>query len=103
MREILAGITLSGPVADRALVSYRAPEFPEWAKSEGVEGSVRVHFEVLPNGRVKENALVDRTSGFRDFDRNALLALLDWRFEPLERGAVGEQWGSITVNYRLGH
>jgi len=103
VREILSGITLSGQVADRALVSYRAPDFPEWAKTEGVEGSVRVYFEVLPDGRVKKNALVDRTSGFRDFDQNALLALLDWRFEPLEKGAVGEQSGSITVNYRLGH
>jgi TonB family protein len=103
IREILDGITLSGPVADRALVSYRPPDFPEWAKTEGVEGSVRVYFEVLPDGRVKRNALVDKTSGFRDFDQNALVALLEWRFEPLAKGAVGEQWGSITLNYRLDH
>ncbi len=101
VQQILAGVTLSGPVSDRALVSYRAPDFPDWAKREGVEGSVRVYFEVLPDGRVKRNALVDKTSGFSDFDQNALVALLEWRFAPLEGGAVDEQWGSITLNYRL--
>lgn len=101
-REVLAGVTLTGPVADRALVSYETPEYPEWAKREAVEGSVRLYFVVLPDGRVKENVLVQATSGYEEFDRNATEALLAWRFEPLTGGAVGEQWGSITLNYRLG-
>jgi TonB family protein len=66
-----------------------------------VEGTVRLYFEVLPDGSVKENVLVQRTSGFEDFDRNATAALLSWHFEPLAAGAVGDQWGNITLNYRL--
>lgn len=99
-RQVLAGITLRGPVADRALLVHTRPEYPEWAQRELVEGSVRLYFEVLPDGRVKENVLVERTSGVEDFDRNATRALKSWRFEPVADG-VGEQWGSITIDFRL--
>jgi TonB family protein len=101
VRQVLAGVTLRGPVADRPLLAYRAPDYPESAKREAIEGTVRLQFFVLPNGSIKENVLVERTSGFEEFDRNARLALLDWRFEPLPAGAAGEQWGIITLNYRL--
>jgi TonB family protein len=100
-RRIIDGATLVGPVADRMLVSYRKPVYPEWAKSEGVEATLTLYFIVLPNGTVKENILIEKTSGFGDFDRNAIDALVAWIFEPLPRGETGEQWGSITFNYRL--
>lgn len=100
-RQIMAGMTLKGPVADRLLLSYAAPVYPEWAKREGVEASVQLYFEVLPAGQVKENILVEKTSGFEDFDQNAIRALRTWRFEELGAGVTGEQWGSITMKYRL--
>jgi TonB family protein len=101
-REVLAGITLTGPIADRALVSFAKPDYPDWAKNDAVEGSVRLHFVVLADGRVKDNVLVERTSGFEEFDRNAAQALLVWHFEALPAGTAGDQWGSITMHYRLG-
>jgi TonB family protein len=100
-QRIIEGARLVGPVADRQLVSYRLPTYPEWAKSEGVEATVKLYFVVLPNGRVKENILIQKTSGFQDFDQNAIKALQTWRFEPLTGGKTGEQWGSISFNYRL--
>jgi len=45
--------------------------------------------------------MVQKTSGFSDFDDNAVGALRSWRFEPLKGGATGEQWGTITFHYRL--
>jgi TonB family protein len=100
-RRIVDGMSLAGPVADRPLVSYRKPEYPEWAKNDGVEASLSLYFIVLPNGKVKENILIEKTSGFEDFDQNAINALLAWRFEALKSGETGEQWGSITFNFRL--
>ncbi len=97
----LAGATLSGPVADRRLMSYGIPNYPAWAKKEAVEASVSLYFRVLPDGRVKENVLVQKTSGYEDFDRNAVSALLGWRFEPLGGTHSGEQWGAITFDYKL--
>jgi TonB family protein len=100
-RRVLAGAQLTGPVADRPVLSYDVPDYPEWAKNEAVEGSVAIYFVVLPDGRVKENVMVEKTAGFADFDDNAVRALLTWRFEPLKGGATGEQWGTITFHYRL--
>lgn len=95
----LAGAQLAGPVADRKLLSHTSPVYPDWAKSEAVEASVTLYFLVLPDGRVKENVLVDKTSGFGDFDDNAVAALLTWRFEAIS--STREQWGKITFNFRL--
>ena len=95
----LAGAKLAGQAADRELVSYEKPVYPEWAKTDGIEGSVTLRFYVLPDGRVKDNIFVEKTSGFSDFDGNAVTALRTWRFAPLP--GSGEQWGVITFHYRL--
>ena len=97
----LAGAQLSGPVADRPILVHPAPVYPEWAKSDAVEGSVTLHFIVRPDGSIKENILVERTAGFDDFDQSAVTALRVWRFQPLAAGRTGEQWGSITFHFRL--
>jgi len=90
-----------GPVADRALLAHEKPIYPEWAKSQAVEGSVTLYFVVRPDGRIKENIMVEKTSGFEEFDLNAIRALRGWKFEPVPAGATGEQWGRITFHFRL--
>ena len=90
-----------GPVADRPVLSYVRPVYPEWAKRDAVEGSVTLYFIVRPDGSIKENILVQKTAGFEDFDENARTALRAWRFQPLTGGRTGEQWGTITFRFRL--
>ncbi len=97
----LAGAELMGPVADRALLEHPSPTYPEWAKREAVEGAVNLYFVVLSDGRVKSNVLVQKTSGYPDFDENAIAALRSWRFQSLPTGASGDQWGTVTFEYRL--
>jgi TonB family protein len=100
-QEISPGVSLAGPVSDRALLSYGTPSYPDWAKQDGVEVTVALYFTVLPNGRVKENVMIEKTSGYQDFDQRARSSLLSWRFEMLGGGATSEQWGRIEFNYRL--
>ncbi|MCP4573789.1 MAG: TonB family protein [bacterium] len=100
-QEILPGVSLAGEVSNRRLMDYTTPEYPEWAKRSGVEVSVELYFTVLPSGRLKENLLVERTSGYDDFDRRAREALARWRFESLGPGTSAEQWGRIEFKYRL--
>ena len=95
----LAGANLVGPVADRQVTHYEVPDYPDWAKRDGTEGSVTLYFFVMPDGRVKENVLVERTSGFSDFDDRAVAALLQWKFVALPLS--NEQWGRITFDYKL--
>jgi TonB family protein len=101
VRRTLAGATLMGPVADRAVVQSATPVYPDWAQREGAEGSVTLYFIVRPDGSIKENILVQKTAGFEDFDDNARAALRTWRFAALPRGQAGEQWGTITFHFRL--
>lgn len=101
VKRNLAGAALAGPAADRPVRNYIMPQYPEWAKTEGVEGSVTLGFVVLPDGRVKSNVMVHRTSGYQDFDQRAQEALRMWRFESLPAGSTEEQWGTITMHFRL--
>jgi len=100
-RRSVAGASITGPIADRPVLSYAVPAYPEWAKHDAVEGAVTLYFVVRPDGGVKENVLVQKTAGFEDFDENARTALRAWRFKPLSPGQSGEQWGMITFRYRL--
>jgi TonB family protein len=100
-RRVVAGASLAGPIADRPVLHMARPTYPDWAKKQGVEGSVTLYFVVRPDGGVKENVLVQKTAGFEDFDESARAALLEWRFEPLHGGRTGEQWGTITFHFRL--
>jgi len=78
-----------------------SPDYPEWAKHDGIEAAVTLYFIVRPDGSVKENILVQKTAGFGDFDDSARAALASWRFAPLTGGRTGEQWGTITFHFRL--
>ena len=100
-QRTIAGASLAGPIADRPVLFYTLPAYPDWAKREAVEGSVTLYFVVRPDGTVKENILVQKTAGFGDFDDNARTALRAWRFEALKGGRTGEQWGTITFHFRL--
>jgi TonB family protein len=101
VKRTLAGAQLAGPIADRAVLAHVTPEYPEWAKRDGVEATVTLYFVVRPDGSVKENILVQKTAGFGDFDDSARAALAAWRFAPLGSGRSGEQWGTITFHFRL--
>ncbi len=100
-RRTVAGASITGPIADRPIVTFSVPVYPEWAKHDAVEGAVTLYFVVRPDGGVKENILVQKTAGFEDFDENARVALRAWRFKQLGPGQSGEQWGTITFRYRL--
>jgi protein TonB len=92
---------ISGEVADRPVLSFELPVYPDWATAEAIEVSVTLRFAVLPDGRVKDGVRVERTAGFADFDRNAVAALRRWRFEPLPADRAEEHWGTITFHFRL--
>jgi TonB family protein len=100
-RRTLEGAELAGEIANRPVIEHTMPTYPEWAKTQAVEATVTLYFVVLPDGRVKENIQVQKTAGFADFDRNAMSALAQWRFQALTGGAAHEQWGTITFRFRL--
>ena len=96
------GMTISGQIAGRKILTRAPAEYTDRARSKGWEGVVAVHFTVLPNGRVKDNVYFDQTSVHRDLNQAAMKAIRKFKFAPLpaSQGSV-EQWGVITIVFRL--
>lgn len=100
MTETKKGVSIEGPLADRKVVAYDIPEFPKWARDQGVlEAQVSIRFWVDAAGNVLPNMRVEHTSGFGQLDRTAMESLKNWKFAPLN--SEQRQWGVITFRFVL--
>lgn len=98
--ESKKGVEIEGPLADRKVVNYEIPEFPAWAKEQGVlEAHVAIRFWVNSAGDVLPNMRVENTSGYGRLDRLAMDSLSKWKFAPLI--SQEKQWGVITFRFLL--
>ena len=79
-----APATPAQPAVNNTLraVSTPAPEYPSAALRSGDSGEVVVEFTVNPDGSVS-NPRVVRANPPRVFDRAALNAVRNWRFQPI--------------------
>ncbi|MFH1378812.1 MAG: energy transducer TonB [bacterium] len=93
---------LSGPLSNRQIIKQVIPEYPEWAKKKGIMATVSLYFFVLHTGVVKDNIVIQRTSGYPLLDKTAMDALIQWKFAPLSKEQYGkEQWGIITFKFKI--
>ncbi|MFA6004540.1 MAG: TonB family protein [Elusimicrobiota bacterium] len=100
MAEKKKGVEIEGPLADRRVVSYSVPDFPAWAKQQGMlEAEVAIRFYVDREGSVLPDMRVERTSGYGRLDRLAMDHLRNWKFEPIASNE--RQWGIITFRFVL--
>lgn len=94
------GVTIEGPLKNRRVLSYDIPEFPKWARDQGIlEAEVAIRFWVDKDGNVLPNMRVESTSGFGQLDRLAMDSLKNWKFAPILED--GRQWGVITFRFVL--
>ena len=100
MAEKKKGVEIEGPLADRKVISFEIPKFPEWARAQGIlEAAVSIRFWVSRQGDVLPNLRIEHASGYGRLDRLAMESLQSWKFAPLlfdER-----QWGVITFRFVL--
>ena len=91
---------ISGPLANRKIINKIVPPFPRWAKTKGVGATIALRFTVMEDGSIRENVLVERTSGSREWDQLVIAALKKWQFAALEtNGARKDQTGVITFQF----
>jgi len=90
--------SLDGPVGRRRVLRRAVPSSPDWVGSRGLDLTVTVRFQVLPDGSVKAGAVILKTSGFPEIDRRALDALRRWRFEAVPNGG-SEVWGRVKFRF----
>lgn len=79
------------------------PEFiyPRLAVRMGLEGTVLLQVEVLPDGRPGE-VRIQQSSGSDMLDKDALRQLATWRFKPpLRLGRSHSTRVTVPINYRL--
>lgn len=86
----LDGPQLSAPTRSSLVAIERvSPEYPVRARIAGQEGYVELEFALRPDGRVRDVKISDSWPR-RVFDRAALRAMREWRFDPESIGNRGE-------------
>lgn len=99
IKKSKSGVTITGPLGSRRILSRTMPEFPDWAKRRGVGARIDLQFTVMENGHVKENIIVIQTSGSAEWDKIVRNALRKWRFVALNTGGRRDQTGVITFQF----
>ena len=93
---------ITGVLANRKILKKVIPPFPRWAKMQGISATISLNFTVMENGVVKENVIVNRTSGSLQWDKIVIAALKNWQFVPLDNKGIREdQSGVITFQFIL--
>jgi len=78
-----------------------APQYPRKALMAKIEGWVKVKFTITPSGTVTNPEVVDSKPG-RIFDREAIRAILKFKFKPKIVNGVGvEQVATQTIEFEL--
>jgi TonB family protein len=80
-----------------------APKYPITAQRRGHEGWVRLSYVIEPDGSVS-NAFVTDSSGLKSFERSAMTAVNQWKFNPAidENGVAIQQCvNSIQLDYTM--
>jgi len=95
------GFEIAGPLNNRPILHKAIPQYPSWAEEQGIIGSVRIWFTVTPDGAVRSNMRVTKTTGYPDLDKLALEALKQWTFAPFNSTDESSQWGIITFTFSL--
>jgi bla regulator protein BlaR1 len=90
----------SGPAARR--IAFRAPEFPQDARLEGIEGWVRFTYTIGRKGNVSDVRILDAYPRYV-FEQAVKRAVRQWRFEPvLQDGVPVERDVTQTIEFALG-
>ncbi len=93
---------IHGALKDRPVDRQEVPEYPEWARKQGIESSVQFQFSVTADGRVKVNIEMIKGTGYPELDELARKALLRWIFAPLppEKGNLVQD-GVIEFRFSI--
>lgn len=78
-----------------------APEYPQAARDDELEGVVLLRVLVSRDGRAAQ-VLVARSSGHRALDSAAVAGVRAWTFRPARRGGEEiEAWMEVPVRFQL--
>jgi protein TonB len=77
------------------------PEYPEFARRRGYQGTALLRVRVLEDGRVAA-VQIKESSGYQILDGTATKAVWTWRFAPaLADGRPVASWVLVPITFRL--
>lgn len=83
------------------VISYQPPEYPDNFRRRGIEGRVQIKALIDKKGDVIE-IVVDTSSGYPGFDRNAIEAISKWKFHPAYyNNEARDCWVLIPIIFQL--
>lgn len=93
---------LTPPRIDASFKGNAKPEYPRTSKALGETGTVRLRIFVNPDGSVRDDVQVEKSSGFARLDAAAVKAVKQWKGMPAKRGSdsVG-MWYSLPIVFAL--
>lgn len=78
------------------------PQYPRDAQMKGIEGWVKMEFTITPVGTVTNPRVLDSKPP-RIFNREAIRAILKWKFKPrVVDGTAVERLATQTIEFNLG-
>jgi TonB family protein len=94
-------IRVGGPVLAARIVSRVQPEYPETARNEHLQGSVRLHAIIARDGSISRLVVL---RGYCSLAKAAVKAVGQWRYSPtLLNGEPVEVDTTIDVIFSLSH
>lgn len=95
-----SGFTLVGDLSNSDIVQVEMPVYPKWAKKNRL-GRVymRMRIAVNPYGRVVPWMVIEKSTGYPQWDNEIIESLMDWRFKPAKTHK--NRSGTITFNVQL--
>lgn len=92
---------LSAAEGDVIPIVRTPPQWPREALLSGTSGWVRIEFTILEDGTVKDPRVIDSDPP-RLFDRNALRAILHWKFKPrIVDGKPVRRRAEQTIEFKI--
>jgi protein TonB len=77
------------------------PTYPREAAMKGIEGSVKIKLTILPDGSVGDAQVIDANPP-RVFNREAIRAVLRWKFKPrIVDGQAVSREATVDVGFSL--
>lgn len=92
---------VTAPFGKAGYLNNPSPDYPAQAARQGWQGTVTLRVHVLSTGK-PDAVEVQRTSGHRPLDEEAIRAVKEWSFLPAKRGdAPIDGWATVPIEFRL--
>jgi protein TonB len=92
---------VSAPFGRAGYLNNPPPNYPASAARQGWQGTVLLRVRVLSTGRV-DNVEVQKSSGHKLLDEEAMATVRSWQFTPSKRGETPiDGWATVPIEFKL--